>query len=156
MKSNEILQVCQKCKAKCCRMGGADFTKSEMQKVLKAGCPDFFVKIKENWYELRNKRLICPYLSEDNSCSIPEFRPLPCRFWPIDVEYENNNRKYFLVECPLTFLLSRQDIQIMKKLASRIPKEIVDDYCFSKSKLPKSEIKQINKRFKKFKRTILK
>ncbi len=151
MRANVVLKVCQTCKATCCKMGGPDFTKLEMQKVLKAGHPNFFVKISDNHYELKSKRGLCPYLSEDNSCSIHEVRPMMCKCWPVVVECDKDKKVFYLIDCPLTPLLSKHDISIMKKQASRIPKEIIVS-SFSHSKLSKSDIKLIQKRFKGFKR----
>ena len=65
MDGDSALKVCQKCKASCCKLAGADFTKEEMQRVLKAGHPDHFVKLNENHYETKCKNGICPYLNTE-------------------------------------------------------------------------------------------
>ncbi|MEM4182157.1 MAG: YkgJ family cysteine cluster protein [Candidatus Pacearchaeota archaeon] len=79
MKKDKVLEVCQKCNAACCKMGGPDFTKSEMQKVLKAEHQNFFIKINSNYYELKSKKGVCPYLSKENSCLIHKEKPLMCK-----------------------------------------------------------------------------
>ena len=154
MKTSEVLKVCQKCGAACCRMGGPDFTKFEMEKVLKAGYPNFFIEINSNHYEVKSKKGICPYLAEDNSCSIHEVRLPMCKSWPVYPHYKSGEKRYFLAECPLTPLLSKQDVQNMKEQASLIQKEIVLD-SFTSSKLPKQDINLIKERFDKFKRRSL-
>lgn len=146
-----MLRTCQKCKACCCKYGGADFTKKEMLNVLKAGFPDYFVKINDNHYEMKShKKGICAYLKKDNSCMIHKFRPRVCKSFPIYVEYKNNKTKFFLMGCPLAKFLSKQDIKTMKNWAKGV-KEIVTT-TFSHSKLPKSDLEIIEKRFNKFKK----
>lgn len=54
----------------------------------------------------------------------------------------------------ITQLLTKNDIKIKKNQASRVKKLIVA--TFSKSKLPKSDLKIIDKRFNKFKKRDLK
>lgn len=150
MDEDLALEICQKCKSACCKLGGPDFTKAEMTKVLKAGHKNYFVTISPNHFELKSKKGICPYLTKDNSCSIHDERPLMCKCWPVFLSYKDNDPKYFLIECPLTRALSKQDIQTMKKQASLIPKEIITT-CFSGSKLTKSNLKLIEDRFNRFK-----
>lgn len=145
------LEVCQKCKAVCCKMGGPEFTKTEMEKVLRAGYPDYFVKINEDHFELKGKKGICPYLAKGSSCSIHKQRPLMCKCWPVYVDYNDNKRQFILIECPLTLLLSKRDIETMKKQASLVPKELITT-SFTSSKLPESDLKIIEKRFNRFKR----
>jgi len=77
------IDICKKCRASCCKLGGADFTLLEKNIVLKAGYPDFFVKINDNHYELKCTGGICPYLTKENSCSIYNFRPLVCKSFPV-------------------------------------------------------------------------
>lgn len=154
MKADIVLKVCRKCKAACCKLGGSDFTETEMKRVLKAGHPDFFVKIGNNHYELKTKKGsksgICPYLTKDNACSIHKLRPLTCRCWPVYINYKDGEGEYILFVCPLTPLLSGKDIREMKKQAGMV-REIIRT-TLSDSKLPKSEIRLIEKRFGRFKR----
>ncbi|MBU1008406.1 MAG: YkgJ family cysteine cluster protein [archaeon] len=150
MKAEMALKICQKCKAACCKMGGPDFSKSEMKKVLKAGHPNYFVELNPNHFELKGKKGRCHYLTNSNSCRIHNERPLMCKCWPVYVNYKNNKKEFVLIECPLTSQLSKKDIQIMKYQASRIPKEIITN-SFSSSKFPKSDIKIVEMRFNKFK-----
>ena len=155
MNAAMALKVCQKCKASCCKMGGADFSRVEMLKVLNAGYKNFFMKINDNHYELKSKKGICPYLARNNSCSIHKCRPLMCQCWPLTINYKSDKKEIMIAKCPLTPLLSKQDIQIMKKQISRIPKKMLND-TISCSKLPKSDLKLIQKRLGKFKKIQLK
>lgn len=149
MNVDKFLKICQKCKGACCKLGGTDFTKSEMLKVLKAGYPNYFVKINNNHYEMRSKKGICPYLNKDNSCLIHEIRPLACKSFPVYPYCKKNEKGFFLVKCPLVVKLSKKDIKTMKIQASRA-KQIICT-TFTDSKLPKSNLKLIEKRFNKFK-----
>ncbi len=153
MKLENIKKVCQKCKASCCKMGGADFTKKEMKKVLNAGFKNCFSKIENNWYELKSKNGKCPYLSKDYSCSIHKVRPLMCKCWPVYLEFKNNKKRYIIIQCPLTPHLSKKQILMMKKQASKLPKKFVE--CV-KTNLPKKDFKLIMKRFNRYKKERLK
>ena len=150
MNAAKASAVCKKCRAYCCRLGGPDFTKEEMKRVLKAGHPDYFVKIGRNHHELRVNKGICPYLKKDNSCLIQKVKPPMCRSWPVDVEYEKNKKAFSLIKCPLTPLLSKQDIRTMKKQAGSTTKDIIKNSS-THSKLPESDIALITKRFYKLK-----
>lgn len=45
MKADKFLKVCKKCGAKCCKLGGANFTKKELKEVLDAGYKDYFFEL---------------------------------------------------------------------------------------------------------------
>lgn len=152
MKLENIKRVCLKCKASCCKMGGPDFTKKEMQKVLKAGFKNCFSKIDDDWYELKSKNGRCPYL-KNYLCSIHDVRPLMCKCWPVYLKFKNKKREYILIQCPLTPYLSKKQILEMKKQASKLPKRFVEEV---KTNLPKKDFELIMRRFKKFKRKRLK
>lgn len=146
----QILKICQRCKAKCCKIGGPDFTKKEMKLILKAGFKDCFRKINKNHYELKSKKGVCPYLAKDNSCSIHRLRPEMCKCWPVYIKYKGNKKEYFIAQCPLTPYLSKKEIEKMKKQASKINRKILET-TFLDTKLPKSDLKLIEGRFNSFK-----
>ena len=60
MKADKFLETCQKCKAFCCKMGGPNFTESEMKRVLEAGYKNYFFEVRDKIYELKSKKGICP------------------------------------------------------------------------------------------------
>lgn len=122
----------------------------ERKKILDAGYPDYFLKIDEDHYEMKSKNGRCPYLNKDDSCSIHEVRPLPCRVFPVHPEFENNNKKYLLALCPLSKVLSKKIIKKMKIDSTKIENHITKNR-FSGTNLPKSEINVITKRFNRFK-----
>jgi len=157
MKADLAKKVCQECKAACCKICGSDFTESEMKKVLRSGSSNFFTKVNKSHYESKTKDTVCPYLTEENLCSVHKSRPLMCKCWPIYPECKNNRegRKYFLIECALTPLLSKKDIHVMKRQASSIAKELLISSS-KNSKLPRSELRPGWKKFSKFKKNILK
>jgi len=152
VKAAKFLQVCKECKAKCCKMGGPDFSEKEMRKVLKVGYKNYFIKVGKNHYELKSKRGVCPYLKKDFSCEIHEVKPLMCLCWPVVVDIKKGKRKYFLVECPMTSLLTKKDIEKCKNEASKIPKDVLT----KDTKLSKFDQNLIRKRFSKFKKKNLK
>lgn len=149
MDKKKLSLICKECKAKCCTMGGADFTSSEKNKVIKAGHDDHFRKIAANHYEVISKKGICPYLNKENGCSIYNVRPAMCRSWLVYVNYSKDKREYVLMDCPLTKHLKRSQISDLKKQARKIQKRIVKG-SVSKSKLSKNEIKLIMNRLNSF------
>lgn len=150
MLNKEILKICQKCGAKCCKLGGADVTLLERKRIINAKHPDYFLKINKNHYEMDSKNGICPYLKKNNSCSIYGVRPLPCLCFPVHPEFKNNKKKYFLALCPLGIILSKNIIKQLKKDSTKIKDHIIKNR-FSDTNLSKSEINIIIKRFNKLK-----
>ena len=155
MKLKDIKDACKKCRARCCKMGGPDFTEKEMKKVLKLNpkLKDRFVRLNKNHYELKVKRGICPFLRKDYSCSIHKARPLMCKCWPVYLEFIKGRKSFLIIQCPLTPYLTKEQIQTMKKQASKLPKEFVEG---KETKFSKSEVKLVMKRFNKFKKKKLK
>lgn len=124
MKRDALLNICQKCRAACCKLSGPCFTKQETKRVLESGYSNHFVKLNEHHFELKSKKGICPYLTKDCACSIHKVRPVMCRCWPV---YINKKKEFFLVDCPLASFLSNKEINVMKKQASQIPKKFLSD-----------------------------
>ena len=150
MNEDIALKICKECNSTCCKLGGTDFTKVEMLEVLKAGYPDYFVKLNDNHYEMKSKNGICLYLKNDNSCLIHKIRPLACKSFPVYLNCNNNKTDFFLIECPLAVSLSEKDIKVMKNQAGSVAQII--NTTFSNSKLSKYDLQIIEKRFNKFKR----
>lgn len=152
MRNNTSLNVCKNCGAICCKtVGGPNVTKKEMQKVMNAGHPDFFVKHSDNHYEIKSKNGTCLYLRKDNLCSIHDVRPLVCRWWPVDYAYRNGRVEIFLAECPLTKYVSEKFIQHMKKQIKQLPKETILEF-YGNTYLNDSEVKLIKENQARFKR----
>ena len=141
--------ICKKCRASCCKLGGTDFTLSEKTIVLDAGYPNFFVKIDDNHYELDCVDGICPYLTKQNTCAIYEYRPLACKSFPVYVNVEDNklSSRYKILPCPLSKFLSEDEIKEKQGQVDKI--EDILKTTFSKSKLPKRDLNNIAKRFNK-------
>jgi Fe-S-cluster containining protein len=156
MNKEKIYLICKKCKAKCCRMGGPDFTKKGMQKVLDAGFKDYFYKEREKFYGLKCKKGICPYLKKDYSCEIHNVLPNMCKCWPVYLEYKNGKKKFVLYNCPLTKYLNKEDIERMKKQVSKIPKEIISEPFSEGDMKLQPELKYALKIFKTFKKKEIK
>ena len=148
---NRFLKACQDCKAECCKLGGADFSKQEMKKVLKSRYKDFFVKISDNHYELKIINGKCPYLNKDFSCKIHKVRPLMCKCWPA-VPILNGKKKLYLVECNFTKLLSKKDKEKLIKQSLKLNDEVNS----GETKMSPYLVGKINKKFKKFKKKRIK
>jgi len=155
VKAQKFLEVCKKCKATCCKMGGSDFSRKEMQKVIRAGFKNNFVKINNNHYELKSKKGICPYLAKDNSCKIHKIKPLMCTCWPVCIDLINGKKRFYLAYCPMTKLLSKDEIKKCEKEARKMPNAMLEE-SFHISKLPKADLRLIRKRFNKFKKVKIK
>jgi len=153
MKKEGLFKVCKNCKTSCCKLGGAEFTKKEMQRVLKSGYPNYFIKINDNHYETKTKRGACAYLNKDNSCKIQKIKPKMCWAWPVNLGFSGKKKIYYLMQCPLTPYLKEEDIKKMKKQMSDYTKEFI--YC-SNTKMPDSEVDLVIKRYHKFKKKRLK
>ena len=152
MKLANIKNICKKCKGTCCKLGGAEFTKKEMQKVIAAGYPDYFRKINNNHYETLTKNGVCAYLKKDSLCSIQKLKPKMCYAWPVHLDFKGNKKINYLMICPLTPYLSEKEIKIMKKQMSGYTKEFI--FC-SDTKMSNNEVKQVMNRYNKFNKTIL-
>jgi Fe-S-cluster containining protein len=154
MKRDVVREVCKKCGAACCKMGGTDFTRAEMQRVLNRGFHNYFVKIGRNHYELVCKKGICPYLKKDNTCAINEIKPLACRSWPLYLKGAAKGKtRYFLLECPLATSLQGRDIRAMKKQANHVQSIIKS--AFSASKISSGDMRLVRKRLNKFPKSYL-
>jgi Fe-S-cluster containining protein len=153
MKKYSIKDICGKCKASCCKLGGAEFTKKEMQRVLEAGYPNHFRKINSNHYETKTKKGVCAYLNANNHCTIQELKPKMCWAWPVNLDFQKNKKIYHLMSCPLTPYLSEKEISIMKHKMKHYTKEFI--FC-DDTKMSDAEIKKVMKKYGKFKKKILK
>ncbi|MFW6046634.1 MAG: YkgJ family cysteine cluster protein [Candidatus Woesearchaeota archaeon] len=146
----EILDTCVKCGAKCCKLGGSNFTTKERNAIINAGYPDHIIELSPNHWEFISKKGICPYLNKDNSCSIHEVRPLACRCFPVHPEINNGKKEYYLAQCPLGKKLQQKIILQMKKDASKYPSKIIKERL-EKSNVSEEDFILIKKRLKDFK-----
>ncbi len=102
-------------------MGGALATKSEVDRVVQAGYSNKFIEITENCYITDfEKDLSCSYL-KDSVCEIYPVRPLLCQKYPI---FSTDGEEHYLVHCPLTQYLSKDDIDQCLATASAVPEEL--------------------------------
>ena len=113
--------ICKECGGYCCTQGGSLATKLEVDRVIEAGYPNKFIEITENCYVTDfGEDLICPYLKESN-CEIYPVRPLLCRKYPI---FSIDGEEHYLVHCPLTQYLSKDDFAQCIEAALEIPEEL--------------------------------
>ncbi len=124
MKENEsIVEICDKCGASCCKLGGAVASELEYKAIIEAGYPDYFKKVgKGVFHTIWKNDGICPYLI-GNKCSVYEVRPFGCRSFPVLQMYE---RGIYLVRCPLAPKLSERIIEERKQVLSQRPKLVVE------------------------------
>ena len=113
--------VCRECGGYCCTQGGSAATKTEVDRVIKAGYPNRFIEITENFYVTDfGEDLVCPYLKA-SSCEIYPVRPLLCRKYPI---FSTDGEEHYLVHCPLTQYLSKNDLDQCIEAALQVPEEL--------------------------------
>ena len=148
--TNKFLAVCKKCRARCCKMGGPNFTEKEMKRVLKNGHKNYFFKVRKGIYELRSKDAICDYLKKDNSCEIEECKPAICLAWPVLPEFKGKKKHFIIINCPLTKTLSKKEINACKKDANRLSKNLMAA-AMDFSTVSKATGKLIEQRYRKFK-----
>lgn len=144
MKKDNFLDVCKKCNALCCKLGGTNLTKEEVDKILNAGFENHFFEIVPGIYELKSHdNGVCPYLDKDNSCKIQDVKPLICTCWPIFPEFENNKVKLVLVNCPLAKHHSKEDLEKCNKEGLLVPQEVAR-ITADESLIPSEQLKIIN------------
>ena len=77
---------CTAC-ANCCKTLGPLFTEADIQRIAKhfrmklGACEEAFLKVDEDGDKIF-KTMPCPFLGEDNLCSIYDVRPKACREFP--------------------------------------------------------------------------
>lgn len=142
-----VKEICIKCKGTCCKLGRAEFTKKEMQRVINSGYPDYFRKVGNNHYETITKNGICAYLNKNNICSIQDIKPKMCWAWPVNLEFRGKKKVYCLMNCRLTPHLSEKEIKVMKKQISGYTKDFID--C-NDTQMSESEVKKAMDRYYKF------
>jgi Fe-S-cluster containining protein len=113
--------ICKECGGYCCTLGGPLATKLEVNRVIEAGHPNKFIEITENCYVTDfGRTLICPYLKE-STCEIYPERPLLCRIYPI---FSTDGEEHYLVHCPLTQHLTKDDLAQCVEAALQVPDEL--------------------------------
>jgi Fe-S-cluster containining protein len=113
--------ICKECGGYCCTQGGALATKLEVDRIIKAGYQNKFIEITENCYVTDfGESLVCPYLKE-SACEIYPVRPLLCRKYPI---FSTDGEEHYLVHCPLTQYLSKDDFAQCIEAALEVPEDL--------------------------------
>jgi len=151
MDGKRILDICKKCGARCCKTGSADLTKKEVDRI-RGSMPDLkFVKLRNNhyWIETGNDG-ICKCLKKDNSCKIYNLRPNFCRCWPVFLKLKKNREEYWLANCALAKELGKKDIEKMKLICEKMPRDLFRNYWGSAnlSKKAENELKKELENFK--------
>ena len=151
MKADKFLKTCQKCNAFCCKMGGPNFTETEMKRVLKVGYKNYFFEVRNKIFELKSKKGRCPYLKKDNSCEIHKVKPLLCQCWPVFPNFNRKKGGYIIIKCPLAKIISKKEIEKCKKEAKKVSEKLLD-VALDYSTVSKSDAKLLEKRLHKFKK----
>jgi len=125
MKSDNFLEICKKCGALCCKVGGPNFTEKEMKRVLDKGFENHFFKVREGIYELKTRKGFCPYLNSDNSCKIQEVKPILCICHPVFPSF-SGKKKYTLINCPLAKIMDKKQIKVCKLEADKVSDELIE------------------------------
>ena len=150
MDADEILNTCKDCMASCCKLGGADLTEAEMKNILDAGHADNFMKVDKNHYEMKSIDGVCPYLHEENYCTIHQVRPTMCRCWPVDVQFEARGKKFYINSCPLTKFYPEEEIKKSKEILKTVPDHFLT-HGIEESNLSEKDKNTIVRRYSKFK-----
>ncbi|MFX1561128.1 MAG: YkgJ family cysteine cluster protein [Promethearchaeota archaeon] len=144
MTNHNYSHICKECGGYCCTTGGPLATKLEVDCIIKAGYPNMFIEITENCYLTDfGADLVCPYL-KDSACEIYPVRPLLCRKYPI---FSTDGEEHYLVHCPLTQHLSKDDLAKCIEAALEVPGNLFT--CAQRFMAPFSS--RINERMHKFK-----
>ena len=121
MTEHDHSEICEECGGYCCRLGGTVATRLEVERIIEAGYPNCFIEITENCYITDfGESLVCPYFKEP-ACEIYPVRPLLCKKYPI---FTTDGEEHFLVHCPLTQHLSKDDLAQCIKAALEVPEEL--------------------------------
>ncbi len=121
MSDHNYSHICKECGGYCCTQGGTCATKSEVERVIEAGYPNRFIRITEDCYVTDfGTNLTCLYLKE-SACEIYPVRPLTCKKYPI---FSTDGEEHFLVHCPLTQYLSKDDIAQCIETALAVPEDL--------------------------------
>lgn len=147
-----VKEICEKCGGKCCKLGGAEFTKSDRDRVLSAGHPNYFRKLSSDHYETKTKEGVCAYLTKENLCSIQELKPKMCWAWPVSLDYKKHKKVFELMLCPLTPYITEKEIKLMKEQISGYEEDIIFGNF---SKMKDNEVKKVMNRYYKYKKKIL-
>ena len=114
---------CTKC-ANCCRTLGPDFTEADITRIAKQfhmklpAFEEMYLKTDEDGDKVF-KAMPCPFLGEDNLCSIYDIRPKACRAFP-----HTDRKKIYQINhltikntlfCPASYLFAEK---LQKKLES--------------------------------------
>ncbi len=148
-----VKKICKNCGGVCCKLGGAEFTRKEMKKVINSGYPDYFRKINEDHYETITRNGICAYLNKKNICTIQEIKPKMCWAWPVNLDFRGKKKVYCLMNCKLTPYLSEKEIKKMKKQIAGYSQEFID--C-DDTQMSETEVKKVMKRYHKFGKKVMK
>jgi Fe-S-cluster containining protein len=147
MKKSEYLDICQKCKASCCKLGGTNLTKEEANRILNKGFENNFIEVRPGIYELKaDENGICPYLEEDHSCKIHDVKPLICTCWPVFPEFDNGKIDHVLINCPLAKKMKEEDIEKCRKESMRVNIKVAEASA-DESLITPQELKLIEERY---------
>jgi Fe-S-cluster containining protein len=147
MKKSEYLDICRKCKGLCCKLGGTNLTKKEVDRVLNKGHDNHFIEVKSGIFELKsNDDGVCPYLMEDFSCKIHDVKPLICTCWPIFPEFDKGEINHVLINCPLTKKMKKDEIEKCREESLSVDIKIAESAA-DETLLPPQQIEVIKKRY---------
>ncbi|TFG09264.1 YkgJ family cysteine cluster protein [Candidatus Thorarchaeota archaeon] len=114
----EKKELCIRCGALCCRLGGAVATRNEVEAIIDAGYEDYFKQVSPDVFITHwGREGVCPYL-QDDTCSIYEVRPLRCRAFPV---HQDSDGEIYLSLCPLASSLDDTEIASYSRLLRSTP-----------------------------------
>lgn len=115
-------RICLECGGFCCKLGGVVASRNEVKAILAQGYPNHFIRLADDVYGHDwGSDGTCPYF-KNGQCSIYSLRPLGCRMFPV---VHTSSTDIVLVECPLACFLSKDELQLRKKLLMECPDHII-------------------------------
>lgn len=119
-----LVDICKRCGAQCCKLGGAIATENEYRAIVETGNPDYFEKVTDGVYQMKwiEPEGRCPYLKDD-LCSIYSVRPLGCRMFPV-VHVQGIGPHY--VRCELSYQLTPATIVERALLLASRPEDVAE------------------------------
>ncbi len=126
-----MANICKKCGGKCCLETEMPISMQDIKKILnnypdKIKMNDFALEITSSCYQLKNINGHCYFFNCDTKlCSIYDFRPRGCRFYPLIYDYDEHKCIFDnLCTRPDFFFVNNQDL---KKRCKELKKFLMNE-----------------------------
>ncbi|HLC37142.1 MAG TPA: YkgJ family cysteine cluster protein [archaeon] len=148
-----LINHCLKCLNPCCHPGDPLLSEKERNEIINAGHKDLMYEVKskfnEKFYRIKNENKQCSYLV-DNKCSIEKVKPVLCRAFPVDVQwnYKENKREFGLRnDCYAMEVINRkfinEAVKEFEKVSDEWARKFTSDIHYEKRKKRHAKIGNI-------------